>query len=222
MVGEARHQHVRDQRLGRQTALDQPCGCGCLHHQPGAGSAGKLGSLRHDHPELCRDHVEPFGTVLADHRHRRPATRAVNVFGCDHHLDARQMRRQRAASNATCLPALPLERWRALLRLGLELCDRNLEVVDAELQLRLGQTLGSAAKLQALELEQQVTQPVVLLRQRITFGRHRVTLGRDRVALGRHRILRIQGREQLSTQRGMRPAASGSACEPRTGSGRIG
>ena len=55
-----------------------------------------------------------------------------------------------------------LQRRIALLRLGLALGDGLLEVLQAELHLLLRQALGLGAELHALELEQQVPQPVVL------------------------------------------------------------
>ena len=64
-------QHRGDHRLGRQPALDQPLGRRRLHHRLLAGPAGIFGAVRHDHPELRRDHVEPLGGVLADHMHGR-------------------------------------------------------------------------------------------------------------------------------------------------------
>jgi hypothetical protein len=38
--------------------------------------------MRHDLPELRRDHVEALGAVLADHMHGRPAARAHGSALC--------------------------------------------------------------------------------------------------------------------------------------------
>ena len=104
--------------------------------------------------------------------HRATAARARGVLGRDHHLDARQMRRQRRAR----LGALPgprrLERRIVLLVLGLELGDRLLEVLEGELQLvgiELFRALP-APELGAPQLVQEVTQLVVLLDQAIALG----------------------------------------------------
>lgn len=58
--------NVGDQGLGRQTALDQPRRCWCLHHSARTGSAGILGTAHDQDPELSRDHVQPLGHVLTD------------------------------------------------------------------------------------------------------------------------------------------------------------
>ena len=71
MPGVFGDQHVGDHRLGRQPALDQPFGRRRLDDRLLAGPAGVFGPMRHDHPELRRDHVEPLGGVLADHMHGR-------------------------------------------------------------------------------------------------------------------------------------------------------
>ena len=60
MPGVFGDQHRGDHRLGRQPALDQPFGRRRLHHRLLAGPAGVFGTVRHDHPELRRDHVEPL------------------------------------------------------------------------------------------------------------------------------------------------------------------
>ena len=39
---------------------------GARHHFAGAGAAGIFGAARHDHLQLRRDHVGPFGDILAD------------------------------------------------------------------------------------------------------------------------------------------------------------
>ena len=93
-------QHRGHHSLGRQPALDQPFGRGRLHHRLLARAAGVFGPVRHDRPELRRDHVEPLRGVFADHVHGRPAARASLVFGLNRHMDARQMSRKRAAIGA--------------------------------------------------------------------------------------------------------------------------
>ena len=117
MPGVFGDQHRGDHRLGRQPALDQPFGRRRLNHRLLAGAAGIFGTVRHDHPELRRDHVEPLRGVLADHMHRRAAARAVGVFGLDRHMNARQMGGQRAAIGAALLGARRCGR-RVLLVVG--------------------------------------------------------------------------------------------------------
>jgi hypothetical protein len=59
VIGVFRYQHLGDQRLGRQTARDQPGRCCGLHHPFLAGTAGIFRPAGDEHPILRRDHVEP-------------------------------------------------------------------------------------------------------------------------------------------------------------------
>ena len=94
------------------------------------------------------------------------------------------MCRQRAAVGPALGRPRLLQRRIAPLRFGLALGDGLLEVLQAELQLLLGQALGPGAELQAPELEQQVPQPVVLRGQGVAFSRNLVALGGGAVAFG--------------------------------------
>ena len=154
---------MRYQRLGGEAALDQPRRRRGLHHDARAGPAGQLRPARHQHPDLRRDHIQPLGAVLANHHHRRPAARAGGVPRFQHHLDPRQVRRQRAAVGAAFRGALMPQGRIALLRTGLALCDRGLQILEAEVQLLLRQSFRLPAELQALQLQQQVPQPLVLV-----------------------------------------------------------
>ena len=51
-------------------ALDQPFGRWRLDDRLFTRPAGVFGPVRHDHPELRRDHIEPLGGVLADRMQR--------------------------------------------------------------------------------------------------------------------------------------------------------
>ena len=64
VVGIFGDQHMRDQRLGRNAVLDQPLRRRGLYHLPAIASI--FGTPRHNHLELRRDHVEPFGDVFAN------------------------------------------------------------------------------------------------------------------------------------------------------------
>ena len=94
-----------------------------------------------------------------------------------------------------------LQRRIALLRLGLALGDGLLEVLQAELQLLLGQALGPGAELHALELEQQVPQPVVLRGQRVPLGGNSVALSSGGVSFSGHAVPFGPGRQQQRPQR---------------------
>ena len=60
MIGVLGDQHLRDRRLGRQAALDQPRRRGRLHDNVLAGPAGVFGPAHDQHPELRRNDVEPL------------------------------------------------------------------------------------------------------------------------------------------------------------------
>ena len=73
----------------------------------------------------------------------------------------------------------------ALLGLGLVAGERGLDLLEGEPQLALRQPLRTWAELHALQLAQQVPQPLGPLRQRVPLGRDAVALGYDAVALCR-------------------------------------
>jgi hypothetical protein len=189
-----------DRRLGRQPALDEPRRRRSLHHHPLAGAAGKLRSLRHENPELRRDHVEPLGNVLADRHHLSAAAGAGGALRHQNHLDPRQMRRQLAAAG-TALGAALLPQLRIpLLGLGTGLGDRRLEVGKAEFQLLLRKPLGLPAELHPPQLQQERAQPVVLRLERITLRLERITHGTCVIALGKSIVAFGENREQRRTQ----------------------
>ena len=97
VIGVFGDQHLGDRRLGRQAALDQPRRRGRLHHDVLASPAGVFGPAHDQHPELRRHDVEALAHVLADPMQRAPAAGAGMIVDIDHHLDARQMCRQRSA-----------------------------------------------------------------------------------------------------------------------------
>ena len=96
--------------------------------------------MRHDHPVLRRDHVEPLGGILADHMHRRAAARAIGVFGRNRHMNARQMGGKRATAAAALLGAR-VPPYRVLFVLGgfgrrdglLDIFERQIELIRIEL-----------------------------------------------------------------------------------------
>jgi hypothetical protein len=137
MIGEARHRHMRDQRLGRNAAGDQPRRRGVLHNA-GASAAEQFRTPRDDDPILRWHDIEPFGGVLADYRHRRPAAGAGAVLGSQRDLDARQMCWQRATAG-TALCRAPVAQFRlALLRFRVVPGDPLLNVLEPELELLVG------------------------------------------------------------------------------------
>ena len=105
MPGVFGNQDIGHHRLGRQPAFDQAFRRRRLNHSFLAGPAGVFGTVRHDHPELRRDHVETLRGLLADHLHGRPAAGTVGIFGLDRHIHPRQMGGKRAAVDAALFGA---------------------------------------------------------------------------------------------------------------------
>ena len=162
MIGIFGDEDLRDRRLGRQSALDQPCRRGRLHHHVLASPAGIFGSANDKHAELRRHDVEPLARILADPMQRLAAARASAVFDIDHHLDARQMRRKRSPVDATlCGSACSLGR---IGRITLCLPARRnlLDIFQPEQHLIFGQCLGAPAEAMALQFLDDLTQPFVL------------------------------------------------------------
>jgi hypothetical protein len=71
-----------------------------LHHPVLAGAASVFRSPHDRHLELGGDDVELLADVFADPMERAFAARAMLVLNADDCLEARQMRRQRAAIGA--------------------------------------------------------------------------------------------------------------------------
>jgi hypothetical protein len=162
------------QRLGGQPALDQPRRRGRLDHRALAGPAAIFGPAGDDHAELRRDHVEPFGDVLADPVHRAATAGTDLVAGLDHDLFARQMLGQ-SAPVATTLPgARRLERRIGPFLLRLPLGQRLLDVLEGQLQLiGMGRLLRSSPEQGPLQLFDDRPQVLVLpgqLGRRRSFG----------------------------------------------------
>ncbi len=165
--------------MGRPPSISRAGAAACTtmpaqarHASSPKREAFAAGPPGHDDPELRGDHVEAPGTVVAGDGHRAAAARAGRVLRRQRHLDPRQVRGQRAPARPALGRALALQGGIALLAFRLALGDRLLEVLQAELQLRLGQALGPGAELHALEPQQQMPQPVVPARQRIPLGGH--------------------------------------------------
>jgi hypothetical protein len=94
VIGILRDQHVGQCALSRECAFDQPGPCRCLDHTIGAGPAGVFWPDRHDHAELSRHDVEPFGAIFPNSVHLTAATRTEGAFRFDHLLKAGQPLRQ--------------------------------------------------------------------------------------------------------------------------------
>jgi hypothetical protein len=180
MPGVFGDQHRGHHRFGRQPALDQPLGRRRLHDRLFAGAAGVFGTVRHDRPELRRDHIEPLGGVLADHMHGRPAARAIPVLGLDRHMHARQMGGKRAAVGPTLLRAGASALLILLVVGGLACGDGLLDILERQGELVRVQLLGAAAELHALQLMQKMQQAIVARERLVALRKRGVALGERR------------------------------------------
>jgi hypothetical protein len=162
MIGVFGDQNLRHSRLGRQSALDQPCRRGRLDHYVFASPAGVFRPAHHQHAELGGHDVKTFARILPNAMQRLAATWAGLVIDIDHHLDARQVRRQRSPLQATLgRPACPLGR---IGRINLGLITRRilLDIFEPEQHLVFGQCLGTPPKAMTLQLLDDLTEPIVL------------------------------------------------------------
>ncbi len=153
---------MRDQGLRRDAAFDQARRRRRLDHGARTGPTGEFRPFGHDHPELRRDHIQSFRAVFTDHRHLSPAAGACRILGRQRHLDARQVRRQRAAVRAAPGRVAFAQLGVLFLRLRLIFGDRLLEGFQAQLQLFFRETFGPGTELHPRQFQQQMTQPVIL------------------------------------------------------------
>ena len=93
VVGIFVDQHVRQQRLGRQPAVDWPLRRGCLHDGAFAGPAAIARPADHLNAYLRGDVIKHLGAVFADRMQRRTTATAGLVGDIDHDLHPRQMLR---------------------------------------------------------------------------------------------------------------------------------
>jgi hypothetical protein len=92
MVGILGYEHLGDERIGRQPALDHTGRSGRLYHGL-TGAAGIFGPTDHQHAQLRRHDVEPLGDILADAVQGVAAAGAGGIIDVDDRLQPRQMSR---------------------------------------------------------------------------------------------------------------------------------
>jgi hypothetical protein len=180
MPGVFGNQDGGDHGLGRQPALDQPFRRRRLNHPLRAGAADIFGTVRHDHPELCRNDVEPLRGLFADHLHGRSAAGAIRVLGLDRHIHTRQMRGKRAAVGAAlCGPRLGAGH---ILLVFARLVPRNrlFDVFERQKQLLGIELLRALPELRPLQLAQQMPQAIDLRQRMVALGKRGIPLGTHR------------------------------------------
>ena len=145
MISIFRHQHLRDQRVGGQPALDHARRSGRLHHSL-AGAAGVFGSTHDQHAQLRRHDIEPLGDILADAVQGVAAAGTGRILDVDDRLHPRQMGRQRSPVPASFgRSALALGRI-GLIVLGFRGGLSLFGFFQPQQQLIFGQALGPAAE----------------------------------------------------------------------------
>ena len=151
-----------DQCLCRHAAIDRPRRC--FRHDDGllATPTGITRAASDANPQLRRHDIELFGAQLTDAVHRATTAGTSLRCGIDHHLIARQVGGQRPMVAGSALGTRL--GWRHIGRVlpGLVLGDRLLQVLEAELQLLVGQLLRAVAELVAGQALDQQAELVIL------------------------------------------------------------
>ena len=160
VVGVFGDEHLRDEVVRRQAALDEPRRRGRLYDRL-ASPAGVSRPPHHQHAERRRHDVEALGDVLADPMQPARAARAGRAPDVDQRLDARQVSRQGAAVRPPARRALRLHGRRGFLDGVLGSLDL-LGLLDAQKKLILGEALGPAPEAVTLHRADDLAQPLVL------------------------------------------------------------
>jgi len=173
MVGELGDEHMRNRALGRQPTLDQE-GRGWRLGDPfGAGTAGILGSNRHEDAELGRHDVQPLAAVLADPVHRAAAAGTLQAGRLDHLLDPGEALRQIAPIATGDLGSPRTGRGRGVfILLGLCLGDGSFQIFEGQLPLVLTQFLGPFAMHDLVQLGDEVLEAFVGFPECIALAQH--------------------------------------------------
>lgn len=169
MVGVFRHDHIGDERFGRDAAFDQARRRRRLDHTSDsvgarllAMPAGVFQPPRYEHAQLRRNLVEPLGALFADLMQLAATARARLRIWLDDDLLARQMRRQMAAIGTVSLDCLTLDDGIGGLSLGVLDREADLHILKREIELVFADLLGRAAKVRAAQDAENVSQALVL------------------------------------------------------------
>jgi len=95
-VTELADHNMGDQRFGRHAAINRPRWCFGNDNRLLTAPAGVTRPACHPDPQLRRRNVELLGAHFADAMHLAATAGAGIMRNIDHHLVARQVRRQRA------------------------------------------------------------------------------------------------------------------------------
>jgi hypothetical protein len=164
-------QHLGQQSLGGQAAINRTLRGWRLNHGPLAHPAAIARPADHAHPQLGGDIVQHLGAVFADPMQSSAATGAGFVVDIDDDLDTRQMPRQRTAValgrfGGTLRLARRRRRGGCRLQPGLLLGHRLRQILDPLLQGLVVELFGPAAKPIALQPGDQQLQTLDLGQRR--------------------------------------------------------
>ena len=87
MIGILRHQHLSDQRFGRNPAFDYPRRSQSLDDRAFTGAAAIARAARHQHAEGGGNDVQPLGNIFADLMKQAFAARTGLVVNIDNLFD---------------------------------------------------------------------------------------------------------------------------------------
>ena len=146
VLGILGHDHVSDQRLGRQPGLDQLRRRRGLGHASASLRAGVTRADGDDHPQLGRRDIEPLAAILADLDHGPAAAGASDACRFDHPLDVRQLFGQGAGTALRTFDIGLIGRPGSASDGLLDFCDRDLDILKDQLPLIRIELLRSWAK----------------------------------------------------------------------------
>jgi hypothetical protein len=193
--------HLGQQRFGGQSALNEMRRRRSLAYSGAALGAGITRTDGDDHLELGRCDVEPLCAVLSDPDHGPAPAEAGDTCRFDHPLDAWQLLRQGAGAALLAFDIV-VARGSGSVRNGFpDFSDRDLDVLECQLQLIRTQLLRSWSKLSAAKLAHQVLKPEIgLFEKRVL----RFEIGLLRLQLPPRETLSIQCGGLLGKRSGLR------------------
>lgn len=153
--------------LGRQPSCDQMRGCRGLRHPVGAGPTGVFRPHSDDDPQLGRHDVQALRSIFADLVHDTAAAGADQAVRLDDFLDTRQCGRQVADGALRRGPGCTVAPFGGMgFFLGLDLGQRDGQVLEGQLPLVLGQLFRPFAMQRMVQFSDQVLLPPGDFRQR--------------------------------------------------------
>ena len=159
MVGIFADEHMRDERLGRQPALDDAWRCRSLDRRRLAGATAIARAARYQHAERGRHDIEPLGHVFTDDVQGAVAACANLAIDIDNLLDPLEV-----GGKPTPVDVARLGRDRLFPRIepGLYAAKRGGNLLERQLQLVGIKLLGARAEAMPLECGDDVVQPLDL------------------------------------------------------------